>query len=628
MILISFPKWNLVSCGIAEAVIEYLIGVETGVARVFSETIKFGRTINDLQFEKILLLIVTHLAEVDACIFLMINRNLMHAILDIVNPNIVNTEIAWNAAQFWDLWTYAINALAVLAPKMPQQFIENDGCTRLYLLLEWCLTNKFDEKIVMTCTKAICTIVLSENASLLECFREYGIILLLIKLITAVLNCDKITMKLQRILTLTLISAERLMRKQEFYHEIYAEYSVLFVMELLFRCVYKKNEEFQIDQRLLIAIGAYIWECIIWCPRSLKKFVHYGGLYIVLDIIEIIPYYSRCLYLGILTDMCDNFHCSPFLSTWRGINERRLLSLLAMIWREEEIRIKVLRNVDDTELLQMSRQQWVDTYHVKLDTGISPALTDIVGSVRSKIYSIFKLIERDRERYEMAKERYKILYSNLSTEDRITISMIHLYFTLKLGQMWVEVAKYFEQVGITPLGMDGQALFLMIQRYNLWASLTKEKEAKIIQSVKLEEDINEKDEYARIRDSKLLLALDAFDELDYIYRTTDRSYLLRKKYEQVQQVNSSLNFPHNTCDTHCHRTFPDNVTFTAIFNQHQTVTNDLRSESHIGQLKGIVAPISPADSNIIPSSIHSELSLGSVTETCLPHIERFDEKEL
>lgn len=130
-----------------------------------------------------------------------------------------------------------------------------------------------------------------------------------------------------------------------------------------------------------------------------------------------------------------------------------------------------------------------------------------------------------------------------------------LYFKIKLGQIWVEISKYFEQAGITPLGMDGQALFLMTQRYYSWGKLIKDGEQKIIKSVQIAEEVEEKDEYARIRDAKLILALDAFDELDYIYRTTNRSYLLEKKDEQIRQVNAALNFPPNADDAHCHRTF-------------------------------------------------------------------------
>ena len=218
----------------------------------------------------------------------------------------------------------------------------------------------------------------------------------------------------------------------------------------------------------------------------------------------------------------------------------------------------------DGELSEMGTKQWSQTYDFNLRGNISPALVDMIGSVRPKIYSIRKIIERDGERYEMAKDRYKILYNDLPVEDRITICSIDLYFTLKLGQVWIEIDKYFEQVGITPLGMDGQVIFIMTQRYHSWGVLIKERQKRLRQFVRREEELKEIDEYARIRDSKLASALDAFDKLDYIHRTTDRAYMVKRKNDQRQQVDSALKFPPSSNDSHCHRTFQDNVNFTVM----------------------------------------------------------------
>lgn len=54
----------------------------------------------------------------------------MQTLLQITNPNIKKIKIKWNPSQFWDIWMYAINALSVLAPKMPQQFMDYNGGIR------------------------------------------------------------------------------------------------------------------------------------------------------------------------------------------------------------------------------------------------------------------------------------------------------------------------------------------------------------------------------------------------------------------------------------------------------------------------------------------------------------------
>lgn len=78
--------------------------------------------------------------------------------------------------------------------------------------------------------------------------------------------------------------------------------------------------------------------------------------------------------------------------------------------------------ISDPELPQMGIKQWTDTYRSKLDPDISPALVDMIGSMRSKIFSIVKIIERDGDKYEAAKKHYKILLDGLPTEDRVSTS--------------------------------------------------------------------------------------------------------------------------------------------------------------------------------------------------------------
>lgn len=71
----------------------------------------------------------------------------------------------------------------------------------------------------------------------------------------------------------------------------------------------------------------------------------------------------------------------------------------------------------------MGTKQWTDTYHSQLTADASPTIIDMIGSVRSKIFSILKIIERDGDRYEIAKKHYKILLHQLPTKDRVRLSI-------------------------------------------------------------------------------------------------------------------------------------------------------------------------------------------------------------
>ncbi|XP_076663021.1 cilia- and flagella-associated protein 69 [Andrena cerasifolii] len=72
VVIILFPSWNFVSSGIADEAIRFLVGVEAGSVRVFSERVNFGRSNADLYFQKTLLVITMHLVEIDACIYVII----------------------------------------------------------------------------------------------------------------------------------------------------------------------------------------------------------------------------------------------------------------------------------------------------------------------------------------------------------------------------------------------------------------------------------------------------------------------------------------------------------------------------------------------------------------------------
>lgn len=137
-----------------------------------------------------------------------------------------------------------------------------------------------------------------------------------------------------------------------------------------------------------------------------------------------------------------------------------------------------------------------------------------------------------------------------------------MYLRLKLGQMWTELSRYLEHAGITPLIVDAHLIAHMVQWHRSWGILIEEHQRKLIAVVKHADEIAERDELVRIRDSGLAPSLDALNEVDRIRRTTDRSYMLRKKDRQRRQVNVALSFPGDADAERCHRTFSDRANVT------------------------------------------------------------------
>lgn len=139
---------------------------------------------------------------------------------------------------------------------------------------------------------------------------------------------------------------------------------------------------------------------------------------------------------------------------------------------------------------------------------------------------------------------------------------VNVYLQLKLGQMWTEVAKYLEQTGITPLSVDAQLISSMVQWHHSWGIFIEENQRKLISAAKRADEIQEKEDFARIRDSKLAPTLEALDEVNLLRRTTDRSYMLRMKSRQRRQINAALRFPRDADVKRCHRTYAEKTNFT------------------------------------------------------------------
>ncbi|XP_071562592.1 cilia- and flagella-associated protein 69-like [Temnothorax nylanderi] len=596
--IVTLSSWDLVSSGIAEDVVNLLPAIESGSTKIWTESVKFSDNEEDLFFKKTLLMIIAHLADIDVYVFIMKKAMIMPIILRIIKSCMSNKKDKGSSASLI-LLEHAMHILSLLAPRLETEFVKRRGTFTLLAMHERILNVEFDEHLAMIFTRTVCSIILQADALLLENFQKHGMIPLLIKLTSNIVCLNKLTMRRQRILTLLLIALEGLVKKQTSVQQLCEERSIELVLEIFAKCLYKKDEDFQVDQRLLLAIGAYIWKCVVPCSGSLQIFLRNGGLYSMLDIVEIVSYPVRCLYLGALTDMCDSTFCGPCLCTWRGADKKTgLISLLATIWREEEDRVGIKRRADDSiadpEFPQMGTKQWTDTYRSQLTEDVSPTIIDMIGSVRSKIFSILKIIERDGDKYKTAREHYKILLDKLPTKDHITLCCIDMYLRLKLGQMWTELSRYLEQTGVTPLSVDAHLIAHMVQWHRSWGFLIEDRQKKLTATVRRADEISERDELARIRDARLAPTLEALDEVDRIRRTTDRSYMLRKKDRQRRQVRAALSFPRDADAERCHRTFSDKTNVTVILGQHQLIDTSHLEDPRSDFTK--ISPVSPPDS--------------------------------
>lgn len=76
----------------------------------------------------------------------------------------------------------------------------------------------------------------------------------------------------------------------------------------------------------------------------------------------------------------------------------------------------------DIELPLMGEKQFRSTFRSKKDPNSSPAVLDLLGSVRPKIYALLHILNCSRgELVEEVNDRYKISWRTLSVTDEVSI---------------------------------------------------------------------------------------------------------------------------------------------------------------------------------------------------------------
>ncbi|KAK0094708.1 hypothetical protein PV326_010229 [Microctonus aethiopoides] len=595
--IVALPSWRLVNCGIAEDIIA------AAVEAAESEEIKL--TNDDFIFIKTLFSILCYFSESGGLLSIMKESDLIAKMILHLKCENVDGKIMNKNSQFSHLMPYKLRTLTILAPKMPEEFVKYKGSIKLLTIFDCCTSiEPLNTRDALEIVKTICSIVLSKSSILLKDFCEAGAIPIIYRFIERSRIFHQFLKAHQRILTFLIIIIEVIMLKETKLIENYEDQTIIILSKIMERCRDNENFNCSLDDRLLIAIGSYIGECIVWYPTISKKFIISNGIYLMLDIIENASLFVRNVYFKSLVDLCTSPESIPYVCTWRDKNKKNgFMSLLAKCWREEEIKLNVKRTregcIEDVELPIMKQAQRNSNFHSRTNHDFSPTIVSMIGSIRPKIYSIRKILLTNSELCDKSKEHYRILLEDLPVKDAITFCIIDQFFRFAQGQVWLEVLDYLQQVGVSPLGMDGQMLLVMNQRHRRCAVYVQDRQEKILSDVKRKELIEEQKEFIRIRDATLASALTAAKEMDYIRRTTDENYRLRKKKEQIDQINKALHFPADANVDQCHRTFNDNWNITPISNQNHSVRRNFPNsrEKNIPPVSRLINSSEPSLNN-------------------------------
>ncbi|KAL3283334.1 hypothetical protein HHI36_006482 [Cryptolaemus montrouzieri] len=328
---------------------------------------------------------------------------------------------------------------------------------------------------------------------------------------------------------------------------------------------------------LPIMIFSCLWNILLCDEQNLQQFIREEGIYVTLDLAETCVWPVKVTALGLLAEVAEECLAAPFFITWRGTKNQRILPFLLEIFREENQMLGVKHTADgmilDVELPVMGVDQYEDVSNTLNNLDASPAISDMIGSCRSKIYAIFDLLTyAHQEDVAHANEIYKMWNQELSLRDQITKVVAENFFALKIGEVWDELQIHFERCGIRPLANDYEMLSIVLTRARKWGIFLQEKQRDILRAHKETEEIKENIFYMELREARLGQTLAACSELEYIARCTKDLYRVRAKRRQNLHL---MEHPVEKTDPNIlyHTTFMYDIMVNPVFDQILHIAN-------------------------------------------------------
>ncbi|KAK6625578.1 hypothetical protein RUM43_005877 [Polyplax serrata] len=551
-------KLAMLESGLGMDIAVISVATEIGAQGTWVEACHLGTKKEDFMLKKLMLLCCCLINSNKKFVETTKSFKVIDGILRLIDPKEASR---WIPTQYIDLFYTALRALSELVPAQPEVYVLNKGNARLLSVMKLFMDKHFDRDALLELLKTFSTIVLCEkNECIITDILEQNGVEFLLELCTYILNLEVIKLEDQEKLCRIFIVLERTLRNQRKMLSEHSDSCVSISVALLKRVLNNLNYDSKWNPRIFISFGAFMWETIAWCPSSLPDFTEKGGIYLILDLIEMSTFPVQMFLLGVLVDMADDGKCISSLMTWRGKEGYGIVDLLIAIWRKEEEINKVHRTkdgvIEDIEMPLMTEEQWYVTHQIKGSHNYSPSIAEMMCSARPKIYALFKFLhERHAALRNMSESFYELYLKNVRPSYQVYIPLIDHYLMLKMGEVWFEVLRDTSINGILPTAYDGEVMGTLIDERNIWSARIKTMQEEIMLIQRKNNADKEGELYELLKSNRLSTSLEALAELDYIARTSSRKFQLQKKRKQINDVENSLKILSITPDQNIHRTF-------------------------------------------------------------------------
>ncbi|XP_050307391.1 uncharacterized protein LOC126744087 isoform X1 [Anthonomus grandis grandis] len=503
--------------------------------------------------------------------------------------------IRWQQLQACYLIRLSLNILHKIVPPCPEEFVENGGPL---VILE--LINRSKGRLEVYCFDVVFRSVelLSHLAynikSVRECIAYNNGFSIILNLCQEQISVKLIMRKTQLLLSVGICLLEQICSEID---------EVLRILPLLISYMKRyvnpvQKEHVQIPNLIIICLS-FIWNKVISCEAAGKEFVKMGGVYLMLDIVQVGCMPVKMVALGALIDLCETVQCIPYLITWRK-NNQGIKAMLLNVFRQEnnDMLVKHDENsiIIDPTLPIMGVVQFFETYCLCKKYVGNAAIADMFISCRPKIYCLLQILDyKQNDTVEIANDCYKLYSEELTVKDQIAYILAENYLALKLCEQWKEIREEFRRLDLEPIPTDEYILNLMADISDKWGKDLQKMQRAILTKYQMKQHKKEQFLYERLRHSNLFDAWESLNQMKFIARCSERLFRVTSNFNLQTQVHQSLK--HDNINGEIHRTFPSNLSIACVHNQIIQIPPETYEDSLSVQKPIIVSPFSSGNSS-------------------------------
>ncbi|KAM5203489.1 metalloreductase STEAP2 isoform 2-T7 [Hipposideros larvatus] len=546
-IIAQNPEAPMIECGFTRDLILFATFTEVKSQNPLVKDLKLSNSYEDFELKKLLFNIIVILCKDLPNVQLLIDGNVVLALFTYVKKPEKHKIIEWSVAQYEELQLHAIATLSSVAPLLIEEYMLCQGNARILAFLKWCESedsfmihgNSFhgtggrgNKLAHMRYTLRLLRAMVSlEDETVNTDLCETGTIQQLIGIFknTISKSNDKEEAIVLEIQSDILLISSGLCEHSVPRKEIFGTEGVDIILHVM-KTDPKKFQSGLGYNVLLFSTLDSIWCCILGCYTLEDYFLEKEGIFLLLDLLALKQKKFCNLILGIMVEFCDNPKTTAHVNAWRGKKDQTAASLLIKLWRKEEKELGVKRDkhgkIMDTKkplFTNFQEEQKIIPLPANCPT---IAVMDVAENIRAKIYAVLGKLDFEN-------------LPGLSTEDFVTLCIIHRYLDFKIGEIWNEIYEEIKLESLRPIATDKHILEAITAASENIGKMVASLQSEIIETQARQDVQNEQKVYTKIQASHKQRELANKSWENFLARTSNARTLKKAKRLQEKAIESS-----------------------------------------------------------------------------------------